>query len=302
MNDAGGARGVWGYAEGGMGSITRALQRSAEEAGARIRCDAEVAAIEPNASGGHRVRLVDGRCLDAPVVLSNATPEVTFGRLLERDRLPEGYAAAVDSIDYASASVKINLALSELPDFTATRPGTDAEALCRGTVHLGPDMDGMETAWAEARSGAPCREPIVEMTVPSSVDPSLAPPGGHVAQLFVQYAPYAPRDGWAAHREAFLERVLATVDAQAPNFSRSVLAAQMLTPPDLEQRFALTGGNIFHGAMHPHQLYAARPVPGWADARTPVPGLYLCGAGVHPGGGVTGVPGRNAARAVLADA
>lgn len=301
MGDAGGSRGVWGYARGGMGGITRALCRAAEAAGAEIRCGVPVEAIEPCAGGGAAVRLADGHRLHGRAVLSNATPEVTFRGLLGAADLPPAFEQAVSAIDYGSASVKINLALSELPDFTAARPGTEAEALCRGTVHVGPDMDGMERAWAEARAGEPCEQPIIEMTVPSVVDASLAPPGRHVAQLFVQYAPYAPRGGWAEHRDAFLDRVLAAVDAWSPNFSRSVLRAQMLTPPDLEQRFGLTGGNIFHGAMHPHQLYAGRPVAGWSDGRTPVPGVYLCGAGIHPGGGVTGLPGRNAAHAVLAD-
>ncbi len=300
MGEAGGARGVWAYPRGGMGAVSGAIRSAAEAAGVEVRCAVSVTAIEPNARG-FVVRLADGTGLRARRVLSNATPEVTFRQLLPAAVLAEPLREAVACIDYDSASVKINLALSELPDFSRFRPGQDPRRLCHGTIHIGPDMDAMETAWAEARAGHPCREPLIEMTVPSSVDDSLAPAGAHVAQLFVQYAPYAPRGGWAAHREAFLDRVIAAVNAMAPNFARSVLHAQMLTPPDLEARFGLTGGNIFHGAMHPHQLYAARPIPGWGDGRTPVPGLYLCGAGAHPGGGVSGVPGRNAAMAALAD-
>jgi phytoene dehydrogenase-like protein len=233
------------------------------------------------------------------VVASSADARVTFTQLIERPALPSDFVAAVERISYESASLKINVALSELPRFHAA-PGDGSDAHCRGTIHLCPDLDYIERAYDDAKYGRPSERPVVECTIPSVVDPTVAPPGQHLMSMFVQYAPYALREStWDQLREPFADRCFDLLDEYAPNFRRSVLARQVLSPLDLERTFNLTGGNIFQGAMIPGQLFSFRPVPGWAGYRTPVAGLYLCGAAAHPGGGVMGAPGRNAAREIL---
>jgi phytoene dehydrogenase-like protein len=207
--------------------------------------------------------------------------------------------ADVERISYASASVKINVALAELPSFRAV-PGTEAGPQHRGTIHICPDQDYIERAFDDAKYGRTSAEPVLECTIPSVVDPTVAPPGRHLMSMFVQYGPYELRDGsWDDTREAFGDRCFDLLDEYAPNFKRAVIARQVLAPVDLERVFNLTGGNIFQGAMTPGQLFAFRPVPGYARYRTPLPGLYLCGAAAHPGGGVMGTPGLNAAREIL---
>ena len=301
MGTAGGARGVWGYVEGGMGAVSQAMAAAARERGVEIRCHAEVAEILVEGGQARGVRLAGGDVIRAKAVVSNATPEVTFRKLLAAGSLPPRFDEAIARIDYASASMKINLAVSELPDFAALPGKAEVGPQHRGTIHISPTMEYLEAADDDARRGLPSAEPILELTIPTSVDPTLAPPGQHIVQMFVQYAPYRLAEGlhWDALREPFADRCIAAVNAYAPNFAASVLHRQVLTPLDLERRFALTGGNIFHGSMALHQLFSMRPVPGWADYRTPLPGLWLCGAGTHPGGGVTGAPGRNCARELL---
>jgi phytoene dehydrogenase-like protein len=301
MGVAGGARGVWGYVESGMGALSEALRRSAESAGVTIRVDAPVARIEHAGERAVAVRLASGERIAANTIVSNATPAVTFRQLLAADALPANFRDAVARIDYSSAVMKINLALSELPDFTCM-PGKTVGPQHRGTIHISPTLEYIERAYEDARRGEPSREPVIEMTLPTSVDTTLAPAGHHIAQLFVQYAPYRLATGsWDERADAFAERCIDAVTGYAPNFRASILHRQLLSPLELERRFALTGGNIFHGAMPLHQLFGFRPVPGWGDYRTPLRGLYLCGAGSHPGGGVSGAPGRNAARIVLQD-
>jgi phytoene dehydrogenase-like protein len=299
MGEAGGARGVWGYMRGGMGGLTQALAAAARDLGAEIRCDAEVTRIVVQDGRALGVALASGDEFYAPVVASNADARVTFLGLLDRNELPEAFVADVERISYASASVKINVALAELPSFRAL-PGTEAGPQHRGTIHICPDQDYIERAFDDAKYGRPSADPVLECTIPSVVDPTVAPPGRHLMSMFVQYAPYDLRDGsWDDHREAFADRCFDLLDDYAPNFKRSVIARQVLAPPDLERVFNLTGGNIFQGAMTPNQLFAFRPVPGYARYRTPLPGLYLCGAAAHPGGGVMGTPGLNAAREIL---
>ena len=301
MGTAGGARGVWGYVEGGMGAITQAMAACCRARGVDIRCDAAVDEIVVESGRAVGVRLAGGDVIRAAAVISNATPDVTFRKLLPAAALPPAFSAAIDRIDYSSASMKINLAVSELPDFTAMPGRAEPGPQHRGTIHISPTMEYLEAAYDDARRGQPSQEPILELTIPTSVDRTLAPAGHHIVQMFVQYAPSKLADGlhWDALREPFADRCIAAVDRYAPNFAASILGRQVLTPLDLERRFALTGGNIFHGSMALHQLFSMRPVPGWADYRTPLTGLYLCGSGCHPGGGVTGAPGRNAAREVL---
>jgi len=299
MGETDGRRGVWGYMRGGMGGLTQALARAAESLGVAIRCDAEVANILVRDGRVAGVAMASGDEYRAPVVASNADAHVTFTRLLEARALPPEFLAAVNRIRYDSASLKINVALAELPSFLAC-PGTAPGPQHRGTIHLCPDLDAIERAYDDAKYGRPSERPILECTIPSVIDPTVAPPGQHLMSIFVQYAPYALREAsWDQLRESFADRCFALLDEYAPNFRRGVLARQVLTPLDLERTFNLTGGNIFQGAMIPGQLFSFRPVPGYAGYRTPVRGLYLCGAAAHPGGGVMGASGWNAAREIL---
>jgi phytoene dehydrogenase-like protein len=299
MGETDGRRGVWGYVRGGMGGLTQALARAARELGVEIRCDAEVARITVENGRVRGVVLASGDEYRAPVVASNADAHVTFRRLVDPAALPADFLAAVDRISYESASLKINVALAELPSFDA-RPGTRPGPQHQGTIHICPDLDYIERAYDDAKYGRPSARPVLECTIPSVVDPTVAPPGQHLMSMFVQYAPYALREStWDATGEAFADRCFDLLDEYAPNFRRSVLARQVLTPLDLERTFNLTGGNIFQGAMVPGQLFSLRPVLGHAGYRSPVAGLYLCGAAAHPGGGVMGTPGRNAAREIL---
>jgi phytoene dehydrogenase-like protein len=282
-----------------MGGLTQALAAAARDLGADIRCDAEVARILVQDGRATGVALASGDELHAPVVASNADARVTFLQLVGRDALPETFVADVERISYASASLKINVALSELPSFTAL-PGTEPGPQHRGTIHLCPDQDYIERAYDDAKYGRPSAEPVIECVIPSVVDDTVAPPGRHLMSMFVQYAPYDLREGsWDDHRDAFADRCFDLLNDYAPNFKRSVIDRQVLAPPDLERVFNLTGGNIFQGAMTPGQLFAFRPVPGQAGYRTPVSGLYLCGSAAHPGGGVMGTPGLNSAREIL---
>ncbi|MGE3345144.1 MAG: phytoene desaturase family protein, partial [Vicinamibacterales bacterium] len=303
MGEAGGARGRWAYVRGGMGAFSEAIASAARGYGATIETDADVLRVRVSGGRAAGVVLADGREIAAKQVLSGVDPHVTFLRLVEPAHLPGRVRRRVRRLDFSAAAVKINVALDRLPRFTARPPDGDHHEL-RGTIHLAPTLAGIEAAYRDAVAGEPSREPVVEMTIPSTVDESLALPGQHVASLFVQYAPYAPAGGgWDAPgaRARFAERVFALVERYAPGFTASILHHEVLTPPDMERLFGLTGGNIFHGAMTRGQLYTLRPIAGWSGYRTPVPGLYLCGAGAHPGGGVMGACGRNAALVALQD-
>src|SRR5205814_571955 len=266
---------------------------------AEIRCEAEVARILVRDGRADGVALASGDEFHAPIVASNADANVTFLQLLDRSVLPEAFVADVERISYASASLKINVALEELPNFSAL-PGTEPGPQHRGTIHLCPDQDYIERAFEDAKYGRPSAEPGIECQLPSLVDPTVAPPGQHLMSMFIQYAPYELRDGsWDDRRDAFADRCFDVVNEYAPNFKGSVIDRQVLAPPDLERVFNLTGGNIFQGAMTPGQLFAFRPVAGYARYQTPLRGLYLCGSAAHPGGGVMGTPGLNAAREIL---
>jgi phytoene dehydrogenase-like protein len=301
MGECNGARGVWGYVRGGMGSLSEALAAAAREWGAEIRCDARVARVVVQAGRATGVVLANGIELASRRVVSCADATVTLLGLVGAEHLPDEVTAAVRTIDYSSASLKINLALSELPSFTAL-PGHAPGPQHRGTIHLCPSLDYMERAFDDARAGRASLEPILEATIPSVVDPSVAPPGRHLMSMFVQYAPYRlAQGGWDEQKEAFADRCVALMERYAPGFAASVLHREVLSPLDLERRFGLTGGNIFQGAMPLSQLFSMRPLPGWADYRTPIGDLYLCGAATHPGGGVMGACGYNAAREILRD-
>lgn len=302
MGQAGGARGVWGYVEGGMGALTQAIAASAREAGAEIRTGVTVAQIEVSGGRACGVRLDSGEVIPARAVASNADAHVTFEKLTAPEHLPPAFREAVSRIDYSSASLKINFAVKELPDFKCA-PGRDTpQPHHRGTIHFGATLDAIERAYDEAKYGRPSSKPIMDMTIPSTLDATLAPKGQHVIGLFVQYAPYKLAAGsWDTQKEGFADRCVSEIDRLAPNFSSSILHREVISPLDLERTFGLTGGNIFQGAMSLHQLFSLRPVPGWSDYRTPLRGLYLCGAAAHPGGGVMGAAGRNAAIEMLRD-
>ena len=301
MGETHGERGVWAYVQGGMGRLAQAIASAAREANAEIRTDAPVRRIEIEGGRVCGVSLEDGTHIETRAVLSSADPRVTLLGLAGPDHLPDSLSRGIDGLDFRSGSVKINLALERLPAFHG-RGGGAAGPEHRGTIHVGAnDLDALDAAFASADRGTLPERPIVELTLPSAVDDTIAPEGRHIASLFVQYAPYAPAadGGWDALREPFADRVCALVDEVAPGFSESVLHREVLAPPDLERIFGLTGGNIFHGAMSLDRLAFMRPLPGCGHYRTPVTGLYLCGAGTHPGGGVMGACGRNAAHEFL---
>jgi phytoene dehydrogenase-like protein len=299
MGETNGKRGVWGYVRGGMGGLTQALAAAARDLGVEVRCEAEVGRIDTVNGVVHGVVLANGDEISARVVASNADANVTFTRLLDLRLLPPDFAEAVSRVRYDSASLKINVALSELPDFKAA-PGTAAGPHHRGTIHICPDQDYIERAFDDAKYGRPSQSPVLECTIPSVVDATVAPAGQHIMSMFIQYAPYQLREGtWDVMRDRFADRCFDLLNEYAPNFKRSVLARQVLAPPDLERIFGLTGGNIFQGAMPLNQLFCFRPVPGFAGYRTPIRGLYLCGSAAHPGGGVIGAAGANAAREIL---
>jgi phytoene dehydrogenase-like protein len=301
MGEAGGARGVWGYVQGGMGGLASSLEGACRDLRVEIRRETEVSRIITSSGRAVGVGLADGSVLDARVVASSVDPHWTFERLLDPRELPEGFRKAVARIDYSSASAKVNLALAEPPKFTCL-PGDGLGPHHRGTIHIGPSLDYLERAYDDAKYGRPSQEPILEITLPTSVDTTIAPPGKHVMSMFVQYAPYKLASGtWDEVKEDFGDRCVAALAQYAPNVPGAVLHRQVVSPLDLERTFGLTGGNIFQGAMTLGQLFMLRPVPGWADHRTPIPGLYLCGAAAHPGGGVMGACGKNAAQEILRD-
>jgi phytoene dehydrogenase-like protein len=301
MGEAGGARGVWGYVRGGMGGLADALEKACRDMGVDIRRESPVHAIHTDRHGACGVGLEDGTQIESRVIASSADAHVTFEKLLHPSKLPEEFREAVARIDYSSASAKINLALAEPPQFTAV-PGSGVMPHHRGTMHIGPSLDYLDRAYDEAKYGRPSSDPILEMTMATSVDDTLAPPGKHILSIFIQYAPYKLAEGtWDERKGKFADRCIEVLAEYAPNVPRAIEHRQVLSPLDLERVYGITGGNIMQGAMSPHQLYCFRPVAGWADHRTPVPGLYLCGAASHPGGGVMGACGKNAATEILRD-
>ncbi len=305
MGEAGGARGIWGYVQGGMGGLASALATVDEQLGVVISRETPVAKINTTGTPGNirttGVTLDSGEEIEAPIVASGVDAHLTFERMLDAADLPSDFREAVAKIDYASASMKINLALGEPPQFTArmSEPGEVAPHH-HGTMHVGPTMDYIDRAYDDAKYGKPAEEPILEMTMATSVDKTIAPEGKHLLSMFVQYAPYQLRDAnWDDIKEEYADRCLAKLAEYAPNVPNAVEHRQVLSPVDIEQTYGLTGGNIMQGAMNANQLFCFRPVAGWADHRTPVSGLYLCGAASHPGGGVMGACGKNAATEIL---
>lgn len=304
FGEVNGKSGVWGHAIGGMGAITQAMAKCARSRGVVIRTDAPVARVLIKDQTAKGVVLASGEIIHARSVAANVGPKLLFRDLIGDGDIDDAVRQPFVAIKTGSATFRMNVALSELPDFTC-RPGTHIQNHHAAGTIIGASMDYLERAYMDARTSGWSKSPVIEMLIPSTLDDSLAPPGQHVASLFVQHvAPYLPDDrSWEnpKEKEAFADVVIETMTRHAPNFKSAVLHRQILSPLDLERRFGLVDGDIFHGQLNLGQLFSARPVLGHANYRMPIPGLYLCGAGAHPGGGVTGVPGMNAAREIIRD-
>lgn len=293
-------QGFCGHVIGGMGAIAQAMASAGQEFGVEIRTSASVARIQVRNDRACGVVLEDGSELSARMVLSNADPKRTFLKMLEVKELPDDFLFAVRGIKMDGPCAKVNFVLAEEPRFTGTR--AEATTLERTFYTLVPSLEFAERCYDIAKLGDIPEELWVDCVVSSNADDSLAPPGKHILTCFVQYVPYRLRDGnWDEKRELLGDRVVKKIGEYAPNVPGAILARQVLTPLDLERTYGLTEGNIFHGDLRLEQLFFMRPVPGWSQYRTPIEGLYLCGAGAHPGGGVTGAPGRNAAHQALRD-
>jgi len=304
MGEIEGIRGAWGYAEGGMGAVSNAIAKCAQKHGAEIFTNAEVGSIDIENGVAKGVTLKDGTQFTAKHVMSNTTSKVTFLDLIDQKHLPEKFLRSVKAIDYSSATMKINVAIDRLPNFKALpNKGIAPQPNHFCTTHFEEDMGDIHKAYLDALSGKPSDKPVIELCVPSSLDPTIAPPGKHVVTLFVQYAPYNLKKGesWddLGRKEAYADKVFSIIDEYAPGFSSSVVGRDILSPLDLERTFGLTGGNIFHGSMSLDQLYFMRPLKDFSNYTTPIPNLYICGSSAHPGGGVMGAAGRNSAFTLL---
>jgi phytoene dehydrogenase-like protein len=299
FGEAAGVPGAWGHAIGGMGSITQAMAKACHEAGVDIVLNAPVSEIivEKGKAAG---AAAGGKTWRAQTVVSCVNPKLLFDRLVPKGAVSRQVEQHFNHWGCESATFRMNVALDKLPNFTSL-PGR-GDHLTAGII-MAPSMDYMHRAHADAALNGWSSKPVIEMLIPSTLDPSLAPKGKHVASLFCQHFRNKLPGGrsWDDEREKAADTIIATVDSHAPGFAKSVIARQIHSPLDLERRFGLIGGDIFHGKMGLDQLFSARPMIGAADYRMPLPGLYLCGSGAHPGGGVTGAPGHNAAQAILAD-
>jgi phytoene dehydrogenase-like protein len=306
MGGVGGKRGLWGFVRGGMGGITQALAASARSRGAEVRTGAPVARVLVKNDRATGVALASGEEITAKLVVSNADPKRTFLKLVGEQNLESDFTAAVRALKMEGCSMKINLALDGLPNFTClpTSRGV-VGAQHKTTIHICPTLDYIERAYDESKYGRPSERPMLEITIPTTYDDSLAPEGKHLMNIFLQYTPYSlspeVAPSWHALKESYADRVMEMIEEYAPGFKNLILHRHIVTPLDLEEEYGMTGGNIFHGEMSVDQLFFLRPVPGWAKYRTPLRGLYLCGSGTHPGGGVMGAPGFNAAREILKD-
>lgn len=302
IGEVNGRRGAWGHAVGGMGAITQAMAKEAERRGVEITTGSEVHKVLVDDRGAQGVQLADRSMVAGRCVVANVDPRRLFLELLDEHVLDADFVRRIRGYKCGSATFRMNVALSELPDFTCL-PGRHQQAHHQSGIIIAPSLAYIEQAYFDARTYGCSRAPIIEMLIPSTVDSTLAPPGKHVASLFCQHFSYDLPKGldWDGIRESAADHVLDTVSRYAPNFKGAVLGRKILSPVDLEREFGLTRGDIFHGALTLDQVWSARPVLGHADYRAPVKGLYLCGAGAHPGGGVSGLPGHNAAREILRD-
>jgi phytoene dehydrogenase-like protein len=297
-----GKKGAWGHAIGGMGAITQAMASAAAERGVDIRLASPVREVLVEAGRAVGVVTQDGEAIRARSVVSNLNPKLLYGSLIDPGALPQDFRERISHWRCGSGTFRMNVALSELPDFSVLPGRSQAEHHTAGII-MAPSLAYMEQAYLDAKAGGWSKRPIVEMLIPSTLDDSLAPRGQHVASLFCQHvAPVLPGGAsWDAHREQVADVMIDLVNSHAPNFKASVLGRQIMSPLDLERTFGLIGGDIFHGALSLDQMFSARPMLGHGDYRGPLKGLYMCGSGTHPGGGVTGAPGHNAAREIIAD-
>ncbi len=303
FGEVNGKKGRWGHAIGGMGAITGAMARVARARGVEITTDAAVSGVIVEHGRAAGVKLENGAEIRARAVAANVNPKLLLTELVGAEALEPGIRTRMENYACGSGTFRMNVALSELPEFSCLPTGGEAAEHHRSGIVIGPTADYLDKAWLDARSFGWSREPIVEILIPSTMDDSLAPPGAHVASLFCQQFAPSLSDGrsWDSCREIAADTIIDTVTKYAPNFRRSVIARQIHSPLDLERKFGLVGGDIMHGRLSLDQMFSARPAPGYADHRMPVRGLYLCGSGAHPGGGVTGAPGHNAAREIIAD-
>lgn len=299
MGEIDGSSRAWGFARGGTGAISMAIANSAQHFGAEIRTNAGVSQIKVRSGTAQGVVLEDGSELDAKIVISGAEPRLTFLKLVGEGELPDEFVTQLKRYKLRGSSGKVNLALDRFPDFVS-RPGIGMHV--RGDISIAPSTDYLERAYDDAKYGDFSRRPFMNIVFPSVLDPDMAPKGKHVMSIFVQYAPYHLKEGpahWPEKREAFGDAVIDTLSEYCPTLKDSILHRQVLTPWDLEQEFGLTEGNIFHGELSLEQLLFQRPASGWAQYKTPIRKLWLCGSGAHPGGGVMGAPGQLAARDIL---
>lgn len=298
---------AWGFPRGGMSGVANAFAGAARAAGVEIRTQAAVAEIDIRRQQVRGVVLESGEEINAKTVISAVDPKLTFERLIAAEHLDSAFLAQIARYKIRGSSGKVNLALDALPDFTCLQnakswTGYSARVHLQGAISISPSIDYLERAYDDAKYGRFSRRPYMDIVIPSLIDPSMAPPGKHVMSIFVQYAPYELAHGtWPDQREAFGDSVVNTLAEYAPNLKDIILHRQVLSPWDLEQRYGLTQGNIFHGELTLEQLFFLRPTAGWADYRAPIRHLYLCGSGTHPGGGVMAAPGRLAAQRILAD-
>ena len=302
FGEVNGKKGVWGHAIGGMGAISQAMSKAAAERGVEIRVSSAVREVIVESGRAVGVVLESGEAIRAKSVVSNLNPRLLYGKLIDPAALDPSFRERMAHWRCGSGTFRMNVALSELPDFNVL-PGRSLADHHTSGIIMAPSLAYMDQAYLDARAGGWSKRPIVEMLIPSTLDDSLAPPGQHVASLFCQHvAPVLP-DGasWDDHRDTVADVMIDLVDSHAPNFKESVVGRQIMSPLDLERTFGLVGGDIFHGALSLDQLFSARPMLGHGDYRGPLKGLYMCGSGTHPGGGVTGAPGHNAAREIIAD-
>jgi phytoene dehydrogenase-like protein len=290
----------WGFARGGTGALSKAIASAAREAGVEIKLEASVANIIVKDGAATGVALENGDEYTADIVVSNADPKRTFLTMLEPQHLPDEFLHDVRRYRISSPACKVNLALDGLPNFTALPKGK--EALLRGSIEIAPSIEYLEQAYDDAKYGGFAKKPFMDALIPSLLDPGMAPPGKHVMSMFVQYASSELEGGWNEQKKAqFLDNVIDTLEEYAPNIKDIILHKHIMTPWDLEKTFGLTGGHIFHGELALQQLFFLRPSPQWSNYRTPLRNLYMCGSSTHPGGCITGAPGRNAAMAILED-
>jgi phytoene dehydrogenase-like protein len=298
MGEIDGAFRSWGLSRGGTGAISNSIGNAALEAGAEIRTESPIAKIILKNGEANGVVLDNGDEIYADVISSSVDPRLTFMKMIGEEHLPEDFVADIKRYKFRGSSGKVNLALDALPNFKSL-PGAGPHL--RGAVSISPSVDYMERAYDDAKYGRYSRRPYIDMVIPTLTDPSVAPPGKHVMSCFVQYAPYNLKGNWDDEREAFGDTVIDTIAEHAPNIKDIILHRQVLTPLDLEREFGLSEGNIFQGELTLEQLFFLRPAPGWAQYRSPVKNLYMCGSATHPGGGIMGASGRNAAMMILKD-